>query len=187
MSGGGGGSARASPEERRLLETQENIARSLFDQYEEVGSPILRSLGAEAQRADSPAELAAAAGRAGADVDVSFDQEQQRLTRSLGRHGLSPASGRYAGARRELALGRAASKAGAMTAGRRGARETAYRRRYNVLAAAQGNVGAAQHGLSSASVGYGNIANRRAQARAAEQGAWGSAVGGAVGLAAAFL
>ena len=178
-SGGGGGESK---EASRLYGVQADISRSLFDEYTSLGSPILSELSADARRADSPAQLNAAADRAAGDVDLSYDRAERDLTRSLGRHGLNPRSGRYAGARRELTLGRAASRAGARTLGRRGARETAYSRRLNALASAQGNVGAAQHGLSSAGAGFSNLAAQRQQAQAQQQAGIGQLIGTGLSL-----
>lgn len=185
--GGGGGGRQESAEAKRLYGVQADISKALFEQYEEFGTPLLKGISADAQRADSAAEIEGAAGRAGADVDLAYDKEEQRLARSLGRHGLSPSSGRYAGVRREIGLGRAASKAGAMTLGRRAAKDTAYRKRLNALGAAQGNVGAAQHGLSTAGAGYAGLAANAANAKAQQQAAWGQVIGGGLGLAAAFI
>ena len=178
-SSGGGGESR---EARRLYGVQADISRELFDEYRNLGSPILEGLSTEAQEADSPAQLNAAADRAAGDVDLSYDRAERDLTRSLGRHGLNPRGGRYAGARRELALGRAASRAGARTIGRRAQRENAYGRRLNALAASQGNVGAAQRGLSSAAGGFSNIAAQRQQAQAQQQAGLGQLIGTGLSL-----
>ena len=124
MSGGGGSPKGPSSEEKGLWKTQTDIGRGLWESYREHGEPILADLSAEARGPVSRELLASRASAAGADVDQSYDAAETEFRSELGRYGMNPASGRYAGGLRSLALGRAASKAGAMT----GARVTYARR-----------------------------------------------------------
>ena len=163
MSGGGGGSGGdqgASAEERALYGTQADIAREQWDEYKRLGVPIQEGLAAEASAPISESEYATNIGRAGADVDQAYDQAGTQFRSSLGRYGLNPGSGRFASGLRSLSLGRAASKAGAMTGARGALQFRRDRLRHGVLAGLQGQAGQAQQGLASAAAGYGGIAQR---------------------------
>ena len=152
MSGGGGGSSpapaapQASGEERALYSTQAEIAREQWDEYKRLGVPIQESLAAEASAPISESEYATNIGRAGADVDQAYDQAGTEFRSSLGRYGLNPGSGRFASGLRSLSLGRAASKAGAMTGARGALQSRRDRLRHGVLAGLQGQAGQAQAG-----------------------------------------
>ena len=175
MSGGGGGRAPApapagpSPAESRLLGTQEEISRSLWEQYKQYGSPILSQLSGEATKPISEGAYAAETGRAGADVDQAYDRATTEFRGQLGRYGLNPGSGRFAGGLRSLALGRAADRAGAMSGARRNLRDRRRQLQFGTLSALSGQSGQALSGLSSAAGGYGAIANRDARAYGAAQ------------------
>ena len=183
--GGGGGGGKASKEERELYKTQADIARGQWDEYKELGSPIQGQLAAQAAAPISESEYATNIGRAGADVDQSYDQATTEFRSNLGRYGLNPGSGRFASGLRSLSLGRAASKAGAQTGARMGLQDRRDRLRFGVLAGLQGQAGQAQQGLASAAGGYGRIAQRAQEARGGRQAAFGSLVG--TGLTAAAI
>ena len=95
-----------------LLDTQGNIARALWDSYDQFGRPILEDIATEAQGPASKAKMASRSGAAAADVEQAFGQSDERLRRELSRYGVNPASGRFAGALRESGLRKAAAKSG---------------------------------------------------------------------------
>ena len=199
MSGGGGGSApapdpQASAEERKLYKTQAEISRQQWDEYKRLGLPIQEGLAAEASAPISESEYATNIGRAGADVDQAYDQAGTQFRSSLGRYGLNPGSGRFASGLRSLSLGRAASKAGAMTGARGALQFRRDRLRHGVLAGLQGQAGQAQQGLASAAAGYGGIVNRAQQAqdraqqaRGDRQSGFGALLGTGLTAAATFF
>ena len=188
MSGGGGGSgggAQASAEERALYGTQAEISREQWDEYTKLGRPIQEQLASEAGAPVSESEYATNIGRAGADVDQSYDRATTEFRSGLGRYGLNPGSGRFASGLRSLSLGRAASKAGAMTGARRALQSRRDQLRFGVLAGLQGQAGQAQQGLSSAAAGFGGIAQRAEDARGNRQSGFGQLLG--TGLTAAAI
>lgn len=182
--GGGGGGSKASREERELYATQAKIAREQWDAYSSTVLPAQKELIAEARRPISGSEYAAATSAAGADVDQSFDAATRRYRSEIGRYGGNPASGRYAGGMRQLALGRAASRAGAMTAARTGLRDRRDRLRYASVGLGAGLGTNAMRGLSDAASGYGSIANRAQQAKSSRNQAFGQLLGTAATAAA---
>ena len=183
--GGGGGGSRASAEERALYAEQAKIAREQWDTYKSTVLPAQKALIEESQAPITEGQYAAAAGRASADVDASFDNVTRRYRNELSRYGVNPASGRYAGGLRQLALGRAASRAGAMTGSRRALTDRRDRLRYASVGLSSGLGSSAMRGLSDAASGYGSIANRAAQSRSSRNSTWGNLLGTAA-TAAAF-
>lgn len=182
--GGGGGGSRASKEERELYATQAKIAREQWDAYSSTVLPAQKELITEAQAPITEGDYAAATTAAGADVDQSFDAATAQFRREVGRYGGNPASGRYAGGMRQLALGRAASRAGAMTAARTGLRDRRDRLRYASVGLGAGLGSNAMRGLSDAAAGYGSIAQRAQQAKSSRNQAFGQLLGTAATAAA---
>lgn len=188
MSGGGGGGQQTAQAEK-LYGAQADIAREQFDIYKEHGIPALKELTAFEERKPTEGEYAANAGRAGADVDVAYDRADAGLRNNLQRYGVNPSSGRYAGANRALALGRAGDKAGAMTGSRIDTKNTVASsegRRYGRLAGTYGSVagipGVATAGLSAAAGGLGQIGADRDRSRAGGLRGLGRLAGGAAGF-----
>ena len=187
MSGGGGSPKGPSAEEKELWSTQSEIGRGLWESYRQHGEPILTDLAAEARGPVSRGVLASRASAAGADVDQSYDAAETEYRRELGRYGMNPASGRYAGGLRSLALGRAASKAGAMTTARRSAREDHDRKRFAVLAGAQGQSGQGVQALSNVSHSMGQSRANMNMARAQQAAGFGQLLGTGLTAAATFF
>ena len=175
---------KASKEERALYQTQADIAREQWDQYQTLGRPIQEKIASQALAPISESEYATNIGRAGADVDQSYDQAGAEFRSGLGRYGLNPGSGRFASGLRSLSLGRAASKAGAMTGARGALQSRRDQLRFGVLAGLQGQAGQAQQGLSSAAGGFGGIAQRAQDARSQSQSGKGQLIGTAMTAAA---
>ena len=185
MSSGKGGGAD-SDAARNLYNAQADISREQWDQYKQVGAPILGQLGEEVRGPQSKAISNQEVARAGADVGQSYDAEQARWRRSVGRYGLNPGSGRFAAGLRATSLSRAGDRAGAMTSARRNTRLDFDRKRFGVLAAAQGQAGQAQAGLASAGAGYGSLAAERNRRAAAEARGWGELAGTSLQAATVF-
>ena len=188
MSGGSGGS-KESAQSGKYYEQMAGIAREQFDIYKEHGIPALEKLTGFEERKPSDAEYAAAAGQAGADVDVAYDRAGAELKSNLSRYGVNPSSGRFAGANRALALDRAGSKAGARTGSRIDTKHgvaTDEMRRYGRLSGTYGTVagipGAAAAGLSAAAGGLGQIGAQKRQSRAGGLRGLGRLAGGAAGF-----
>ena len=139
--GGGGGGGETSAEEKALYQAQADIAREQWDEYKMLGSPIQAQVASEAGRPTSESEYATNIGRAGADVDQSFDQATTEFRSGLSRYGLNPGSGRFASGLRSLSLGRAASKAGAMTGARGDLQSRRDQLRFGALSGLQGQQG----------------------------------------------
>ena len=163
--GGGGGGRAASEEERQLYATQASIAREQWDAYSSTVLPAQRELISEARRPITRGEYAAATSGAAADVDQSFDAATRRFRSEVGRYGGNPLSGRYAGSMRQLALGRATARAGAMTSARRNLQARRDRLRYASVGMGSGLGRDAQRGLASAGQGYASISDRMQRAR----------------------
>ena len=162
------GDESATPElsqEEQLLQSQAEISRGLWDQYKQFGTPIISKLFDEATKPISDAAFAAESGRAGADVDQSYDRATTEFRGELGRYGLNPGSGRYASGLRSLSLGRAASRAGAMTGAQRHLRDRQTQLKFGTLSAVSGHPSTALYGLSSAAGGHGSIADRAERAQ----------------------
>ena len=151
MSGGGGGGGQKESKEAKLLHreqaetarVQRRISREQWGHYKQYGLPALQRLTNFRERLPTAAEYATDAGRAGADVDSAYDRAGENLRMSLGRYGVNPMSGRYVGTHRALSLGRAASKAGAMTGARLGTRDRvagSEGRRFGRLATTYGSI-----------------------------------------------
>ena len=182
MSGGGGGGSKNSAAAEELYRTQADISRQQWDQYQEFGAPLFNRLASDALEGPSESEIGQRVTAAGTDVDQSFDQAEGQLQRNLGRYGVNPTSGRYAGSLRNLSLGRAASKAGAMTSARRGVEEDTFRRRLSVLNPGQGLAASAQRGLASAAAGQQGLADAAADRQSQFWGGVGQ-LGGTLGAA----
>ena len=158
MSAGGGSTKAAKPssEERENWKQQTDIARGLWDSYQSLGAPVLEQLSGEALEPldkDYDALASSRASAAGTDVEQAFGDSASRIKRQLERAGVRPDSGRFTATMRSLDLGRATSKAGAMTGARRSvigdkrmdeARHDA--KRFGVLSAALGQPGQALSG-----------------------------------------
>ena len=185
--GGGGGGGQASKEERALYGTQAEIAREQWDEYKRLGTPIQEDLASQASAPISESEYATNIGRAGADVDQSYDRATTEFRSNLGRYGLNPGSGRFASGLRSLSLGRAASKAGAQTGARTALQDRRDRLRFGALSGLQGHAGQAQQGLASAAAGFGGIAQRAQKARDDRQSGFGSLLGTGLTAAATFF
>ena len=184
---GGGSPKGPSSEEKDLWKTQTEIGRGLWESYRTHGEPILAELGKEARGPVSRELLASRASAAGADVDQAYDSAETEFRSELGRYGMNPASGRYAGGLRSLALGRAASKAGAMTGARRQVRGEHERKRFAVLAGTQGQSGQAAAALSNVSHSMGQSRANMNQARAQQAAGFGQLLGSGLTAAATFF
>ena len=185
--GGGGGGGETSAEEKALYQAQADIAREQWDEYKTLGSPIQAQLASEAGRPISESEYATNIGRAGADVDQSYDQATTEFRSGLSRYGLNPGSGRFASGLRSLSLGRAASKAGAMTGARGDLQSRRDQLRFGALSSLQGQAAQAQQGLSSAASGFGGIAQRAQKAKSDRASGFGSLLGTGAMAAAMFF
>lgn len=204
MSGGGGGGGQKESKEAKLLHreqaetarVQRRISREQWGHYKQYGLPALQRLTNFRERLPTAAEYATDAGRAGADVDSAYDRAGENLRMSLGRYGVNPMSGRYVGTHRALSLGRAASKAGAMTGARLGTRDRvagSEGRRFGRLATTYGSIagipGSAHAGLSSAGSGLGAagsgftaLAGQRRRSRSSALAGLGQLAGAGLGF-----
>ena len=167
-----------------LLDTQGNIARALWDSYDQFGRPILEDIATEALGPASKAKMASRSGAAAADVEQAFGQSDERLRRELSRYGVNPASGRFSGALRESGLRKAAAKSGAVTGARRDVLAEHEAKRASALAATLGLPQQALAGLGQTTRGLEAAADRALRERAFsadEKAQRGDAVGGLIG------
>ena len=185
--GGGGGGSEESQEAKELYRAQAEIARAQWAEYQQYGSPVLKGLSEEALTPLSEGEYARVASRAGADVDQSYDAAEGELRTELGRYGVNPSSGRYVGTLRNLNLGRAASKAGAMTLSQDRARDRKDRLRFGTLAAAQGQAGSATQGLASAAGGFSDLGREASRRKGEARSGFGQLLGTAATAAAIYF
>ncbi|WP_419917443.1 tail fiber domain-containing protein [Candidatus Poriferisocius sp.] len=119
----------------------------------------------EADEYDSAGRIAMEEGRAASDVAQSYGRQRAGLMNMLGRYGMRPGSGKFAGAMRSLALGQAGDTAGAMTGARTGVlnrgialREAALGHRGRGIAARAGGLSALGAGLGASRASIGTIA-----------------------------
>ena len=198
--GGGGGSSKAakpSSEERENWKTQTEISRGLWDSYQSLGAPVLEQLSGEALEPldkDYDALASSRASAAGTDVEQAFGDSASRIKRQLERAGVRPDSGRFTATMRSLDLGRATSKAGAMTGARRSvigdkrmdeARHDA--KRFGVLSASLGQPGQALQGLSGVSNSMAGARRDAVGAASKRESAVGGLLGNVAGAALPFL
>ena len=109
-----------SRENMDWLRESRGWAREKWDMYKNRAIPMLEKYTKEVEDWASPTRIAAEEGRAAADVKAAYGQEKRGLMRSLGRYGMNPGSGKFAGAMRSLAIGQAGATAGAKTSTRFG-------------------------------------------------------------------
>ena len=121
LPGAGAGAGAAAP-----------MKRSQWDSFESTYRPVFSKISSDAMSADSPGAIRSATGAAAADVNQAFDASAAGLKRQFGRYGISPGSGKYTGAMRDLALDRAGASAGAMTKAGRDVRQDAVKQRLGV-------------------------------------------------------
>jgi len=148
--------------ERQMSAQEEQMAqaRDYYDYQRQTFRPLERGLVAQAERFDTEGyreqlarDAAAAAGRA-------FGTTQEATARTMASMGVSPASGRYASAQRQNALGLAAQRAGAMTGTRERAEQMGYARKLDVAGLGRGLPGAstaAYGGATAAGTSAGNM------------------------------
>ena len=148
--------------ERQMSAQEEQMAqaRDYYDYQRQTFRPLERGLVAQAERFDTEAyreqlarDAAAAAGRA-------FGTTQEATARTMASMGVSPASGRYASAQRQNALGLAAQRAGAMTGTRERAEQMGYARKLDAAGLGRGLAGAstaAYGGATAAGTSAGNM------------------------------
>ena len=175
MSGGGGTTQREpSAEEKGLWDEQGALAREIaaqsrqqggyaremWDNWKSEGLPLLKDVGNQIKNWASPSRIKQQEGMAVADVNSAYDREKSSLTNSLGRYGMNPGSGKFAAGLRSLALGRAASTAGAKTGARTGILERDIGQKMGLVSAWRGDQQGAMRGLSASSSGLGSASGQ---------------------------
>ena len=189
----------ASREMRRLGREQWDMYR---EHYETIARPRmleglaqLRGLSKEVENWASPGRLAMQEDAASDRVRTAYDNERRGLVNTLGRYGMNPGDGRFAGALRSLAMGSAQQQAGARNATRTAILDRDLTNRFNLAnmwqggqtpLSGMGTLQAAQQGLSGVS---GQMAQSRMAANQAQAqqeagffqglGALGGSLGGA--------
>jgi len=161
---GSGGGGEASSEERALYQAQADKARADLDMFNRYGPRALESFVGLSQRYSDPAYREQMRSRAGADAAQAIGQNTAATTRALGRFGINPNSGRFAGVMSQNALGNAALQANAMNQAGRYVDDMALGASKDLYSTMVGLSSSAAQGLSNAAQGFGNMAaNQQAQ------------------------
>lgn len=150
-----------------IADRQMNIAEDQWQHYLDYFQPIEEQL---AQQADRAPDYEGAASKASADTAQAFDKNVGITERSMGRYGVNPNSGRFAGMENQFALGRAAAEVNARNNARNTEDDKAWARKLATVELGKGlgsNAssalsGAASNANSSAQMQFG-IANQKAQ------------------------
>jgi len=107
---------------------------------------------------------------AAVDSNMAFDESYDVMTRNMGRMGINPNSGRWAGLQQQWGMARAAAEAGAKTRASRQVEEIGYRRLSDVVRTGMGLAGMASNALGSAASiqantaqAYGSLAHSQAE------------------------
>lgn len=183
MSGGGGGGGGSSAAANRLYDAQADISREMWDIYKAHGLPLISEMTTEAMGGADDAEYIEAAGRARADVAQQFGIQRSDMQRNLSRYGINPASGRYVGMQRGLALGEAAASADAQNKSRQRIEDLEFDKKTIAANLLAGNPGQAISGIGGAASGLSANANAAAKRKADETAGLLGAIGTAAGLA----
>jgi hypothetical protein len=159
-------SREMQPLQREQLQFGLDTARTAFDQSQQDRQWMLgrrQALGGvqdqlieDARSFNAEDRAQKLAGDASADVRQAFDAQRGMTTRQLGRMGVNPSDGRFAGTQNQVAIAEAAAQAGAQTRARDQARQEGYAltdRAVNALAgypamSMQATGAGAQYGMS---------------------------------------
>lgn len=118
------------------MQLQLDWARELWEDYKTLYRPLEQEVVTAAREGVVRPEVSRA--RAVAEVGQQMDISREISRRSLGRFGIDPSSGAFAGMERGFALGRAAGAAGAGTSARERAEDINRQYRLNVLSFGKG-------------------------------------------------
>jgi len=113
-------------------------ADETYDFYKTKGRPIVEKSFDDANNYDSAGNIAAARGRAAADVQQNFDNSHEQSQRALRRMGINPSGNRFLALQQRVAADRAAVMAGAETNAEEGRRGGAIQLRQQASNLAQG-------------------------------------------------
>lgn len=109
-----------------------------YNFYMQNGRPVVQKTLSDAENFDSASNIAAARGRATADVQQGFDNAQEQTQRALTRMGVNPSSGRFLALQQRIQADKAAALAGAATNAEQGVRDQAIGLRQQASNLAQG-------------------------------------------------
>lgn len=166
-------------------------AQRYDDRYWGVQVPLEDRLISEAYQFNEGAERDRLAGAARADVEQAFTNSVGQAARGLGRHGVNPNSGRFAGAIAGMETSRAAAEADAMNRTRQAARELGWAKLVDVTALGRGLPGftgsATQLAQGWGSQGANNLGMNSAGAAVGAMNQTANVAGGLYGNAASNL
>jgi hypothetical protein len=141
------------------------IGRSEWDTYRQTYAPMERQAVGIAQQGPQTA-----VDEAGLDASLAYGKSYDIMARDLGRMGINPNSGRFAGLAQKWALARSAAQAGAMTRARRSSRMDDFNRIMSLInvgvghrSAATGAAGAASGIRRGLAGDWGDIASAQAE------------------------
>lgn len=100
-------------------------ADETYDFYKTSGRPVIEKALSDAQNFDSAGNIAAARGRASADVAQAYANTESQGQRTLARLGVRPSMGRFVALQQKLLGDKAATMAGAVTNAEQGIRDQA--------------------------------------------------------------
>lgn len=109
----------------RDMKTNRERGDAAYDFYLQNGRPVQEKVLKEAMNYDSEENIAAARGRASADVAQAFGNVEQQQARTLSRFGVMPNANRLAAINSNLAIAKAAQQAGGMNNAEQGIRDRA--------------------------------------------------------------
>ena len=115
-----------------------NISLEQWENYKKNFMPLEAELIAEAKKAGSQEEIAAAEGRAGADVTGAFSRANKSATDRMRAYGINPASQAFGSAATTSGLAEGAAMAGARTGARNQQKNLAYSRLQDAVALGKG-------------------------------------------------
>ena len=179
MSFGGGGSSKKeakprepSAEEKSLWKEQTNLARSVgkigreqWNSWKQHGLPQLLGLKNKVNKWASSGRIKQQEGLASADVKQAYGKARGGFMQNLSRFGLNPGSGKFAGSLRSLALGEAASTAGAKTGARTGILNRDMDNQMNLANVFAGQQNLGPQNLSRSQSGLANVSGQKMQDR----------------------
>lgn len=156
--------AKATGSQSYLANTQADIAKEQWSRFQDIYGPVEEALGEEVQEGPDY-------GKTSTDVARAFDKNRGITERRMGRYGIDPSSGRFAGMEQEYGIQRARGEVDAMNR----EEDKQFARRLAFTQTGRGIPATAMAGLSRASSSFGNIAemyNKQATSSGGAAGYW---------------
>ena len=126
-------SSSAGDAAARAADAQAAISQDQWNYYKQNFQPLESSLIQQAQTAGSPEEIAAAEGRASADVTGAYNQAGKTAANKMQTYGINPGSPAYVSGVESAGLAEGSTKAGAITNAYNQQKQLAYSKMLDVV------------------------------------------------------